>query len=78
MNTDKQEENQRLRIAQSLYRKKKHKKLKRNTVNKTWTVIMVVFIVIALIFLVIGELYFMDAGIPIPDFLKKIANDLNN
>lgn len=78
MNFNKQEKNQRLRIAQSLYRKKKHKKVKRNNVSKAWTVFIVSFFVMALLFLVISELFFMDAGIPIPEFFKKIANDLNN
>jgi hypothetical protein len=75
MNEDK---NQRLRFAQSLYRKRKHKKVERNEVSKTWTVFMVVIFVIALFFLVMGELFFMDSGIPIPEFFKRIAENLNS
>jgi uncharacterized Rmd1/YagE family protein len=76
MNSDKQEKNQRLRIAQSSYRKNKHKHVKRDEESKTWTVIMIISVFIALFILIITELVFMDQGIPIPEFLSKFLTKL--
>ncbi|RBP04440.1 hypothetical protein DET59_106232 [Rossellomorea aquimaris] len=77
MNAHKQDKNQRMRMAQSLYRKKKHNERKFKD-SKVWTVFIVIAIVFSLFFLIVSELYFMDSGVPVPGFFRKIAEDLNN
>ena len=78
MNADKQDKHQQQRRAQSLYRKKKHKTRRRSSDNKIWTVSIIIAFVFALFFLMTSELYFMDRGFNVPEFFRKIVEDLNN
>jgi hypothetical protein len=73
MNADKQDKNQRLRMVQSLYRKKKHNEVKRDEDrnSKIWTVFIVISVLFALFILITNELVVVDPGIPIPEFLLK-------
>ena len=76
MNSAKQDKNQRLRIAQGLYRKKKHRNIKYKD-SKKWTVFMVTSVLLALCILIITELYYIDSGVSLPGFLKKMAEAFN-
>jgi hypothetical protein len=76
MNVDKQEKNQRLRMAQSLYRKKKLKKVKRDEGSKIWTVFIIISVLFALFILVTNELIVVDPSIPIPEFLYEFLSKL--
>jgi Trk-type K+ transport system membrane component len=76
MNADKQDKNQRLRMAQSLYRKRKYKNVKRD--SKIWTIFIVIAVLVSLLFLIINELYFIDRGFPSPsELISKIAATFN-
>jgi hypothetical protein len=78
MNSDKQDKNQRLRIAQSFYRKKKYKNVKKDRDSKIWTIFIVISVLVSLVFLIISELYFIDRGFPSPsEFISKIAATFN-
>ena len=76
MNSAKQDKNQRLRIAQSLYRMKKHRN-KKYKESKMWTAFMFISILLALCILIITELYYIDRGESLPRFLKKMAEAFN-
>jgi hypothetical protein len=76
MNVDKQEKNQRLRMAQSLYRKKKLKKVKRDEGSKIWTVLIIISVLFALFILVTNELIVVDPSIPIPEFLSEFLSKI--
>ncbi|MGG4166463.1 hypothetical protein ABEW00_03145 [Rossellomorea vietnamensis] len=76
MSSAKQDKNQRLRIAQSLYRMKKHRN-KKYKESKMWTAFMVISVLVALCILIITELYYIDSGISLPGFLKKMAEAFN-
>jgi hypothetical protein len=73
MNSDKQDKNQRLRMAQSLYRKKKNKNVFRSGDSKTWTVFFWVSALIGFLILIISEIFFIDRGVPLPEILSKLA-----
>ncbi|WP_335870929.1 hypothetical protein [Bacillus sp. 2205SS5-2] len=78
MNADKQDKNQRLRMAQSLYRKRKYKNVKRDRDRKIWTIFIVIAVLVSLLFLIINELYFIDRGFPSPsELFSKIAATFN-
>jgi hypothetical protein len=76
MDADKQDKNERQRIAQSLYRKKKHKNVKTNEDSKIWAVFIVISVLFALFILITNELVVVDPGIPIPEFLSKFLSKL--
>jgi hypothetical protein len=78
MNADKQDKNQRLRMAQSLYRKRKYNNAKRDRDSKIWTIFIVIAVLVSLLFLIINELYFIDRGFPSPsELISKIAATFN-
>ncbi|CAN7280813.1 hypothetical protein [Rossellomorea sp. LjRoot5] len=76
MNSAKQDKNQRLRIAQGLYRKKKHRNIKYKE-SKLWSAVLVISVLLALCILIITELYYIDSGVALPGFLKKMAEAFN-
>lgn len=76
MNSHKQDKNQRQRMVQSLYRKKKRKNVNRVDENKTWTVFIVISVLFALFILITTELAFIDRGEPIPEVLSKFLTKL--
>jgi hypothetical protein len=62
-NSDKQDKNQRLRMAQSLYRKKNNKNVNLAGDSKTWTVVFGVSTLIGFLILIICEIFFIDRGV---------------
>lgn len=76
MNSAKQDKNQRLRIAQGLYRKKKHRNIKYKE-SKMWSAFLVISVLLALCILIITEVYYIDSGVSLPGFFKKMAEALN-
>jgi hypothetical protein len=72
MNSDKQDKNQRLRMAQSLYRKKKHKNVRRDEGSKIWTVVFWISALSGFLILIISEIFFIDRGVPLPEILSKL------
>ncbi|OXS59565.1 hypothetical protein B1B00_11510 [Bacillus sp. DSM 27956] len=76
MNSAKQDKNQRLRIAQSLYRMKNRRNIKYKE-SKLWTAFIIISVLLALCILIITELYYIDSGESLPGFLKKMAEALN-
>ncbi|MBN8191852.1 hypothetical protein JI667_06775 [Bacillus sp. NTK074B] len=77
MNADKQDKHQQQRRAQSLYRKKKHKKGRRSSDNKLWAVLIVLAVVLALWVLTITEVYYIDDDGSVPRVLRKLAESFN-
>ncbi|MBH9966205.1 hypothetical protein I7V34_21420 [Bacillus sp. V3] len=73
MNARQKDKHQRLRIAQSLYRKKKHRNSNKDKESKVWTLFMVLSVLLALIILTITELYHIDGGVSLPGFIRKAA-----
>jgi hypothetical protein len=71
--TKKNDRNQRQRFVQGLYRKKKHKNVRRNEDSKIWTMIFWISVLIAFVVLIICEVFFIDRGVPLPGFLSKLA-----
>ncbi|MCR8848432.1 hypothetical protein NQ095_08465 [Rossellomorea sp. SC111] len=76
MNSSKEDKNQRLRIAQGLYRKKKHRNIK-YIESKMWSAVLVISVLLALCILIITELYYIDSGVSLPGYLKKMAEAFN-
>ncbi|MCC5801898.1 hypothetical protein [Rossellomorea vietnamensis] len=76
MNSAKKDKNQRLRIAQSFYRKKKHRNIKYKE-SKLWSAILFISVLIALCVLIITELYYIDNGVSLPVFLRNMAEVFN-
>ncbi|WGG44609.1 hypothetical protein [Rossellomorea sp. DA94] len=76
MNSAKQDKNQRLRIAQSIYRKKKHRNIKYKE-SKLWSAVLIIFVMLALCILIITESYYIDSGGSLPGFLKRMAEAFN-
>lgn len=76
MNSAKKDKNQRLRIAQSLYRKKKHRNIKYKE-GKLWSTVLFISVLIALCVLIITELYYIDNGVSLPVFLRNMAEAFN-
>jgi hypothetical protein len=72
MNSDKQDKNQRLRMAQSLYRKKKRKNVRRDEGSKIWTVVFWISALSGFLILIISEIFFIDRGVPLPEILSKL------
>jgi hypothetical protein len=77
MNTNRQDKNQRLRMAQSLYRKKKRKSLKKDEGSKLWALLIVSFFLVALFILTINELTVADPATPVPEFLSKFLSKIS-
>jgi hypothetical protein len=73
MNSDKQDKNQRLRMVQSLHRKKKHKNVRRDEDSKIWTVVFWISALIGFLILIISEIFFIDRGVPLPEILSNLA-----
>jgi hypothetical protein len=69
----KHDENQKLRFVQGLYRKKKHKNVKRDEDSKIWTVFFWISVLIGFVILIISEIFFIDRGVPLPEFLSKLV-----
>jgi hypothetical protein len=72
VHTNKKDGNQRLRFVQGLYRKKKHKKVKRDEDSKLWTVFFWISILIAFFIFIISEIFLLDRGVPLPEILSKL------
>jgi hypothetical protein len=77
MNSSKQDKNQRLRVAQSLYRKKKHKNVRRVEDSRIWTVVFWISALIGFLILFISEIFFIDRGVPLPAILSKLAESFH-
>ncbi|WP_226673416.1 hypothetical protein [Rossellomorea aquimaris] len=77
MNADKQDKNQRQRMLQSMYRQKKHQKVRRYKDSKLWTVLMVVAVVLALCVLIVTEVYYIEDDGSVPKVLRKLAESFN-
>jgi hypothetical protein len=69
MHTKKQDENQRKRFVQGLYRKKKHKKRIKVEDNKIWSVFVGICVLIIFFFFITSVLF--DIGVPLPSFFGR-------